>query len=126
MTGIVPYATNPRFMAKKIPQSDLLGAAREDINLALWNLINQNREVSSPLPHPLSKILVGRAELWSQRQYLTVDGTQNPNRNLSTSELKPLFHFATPLCFYPSFCRNNHKVTTSLPPLSGQNSLNFI
>ena len=23
MTGIVPYATNPRFMAKKIPQSDL-------------------------------------------------------------------------------------------------------
>ena len=28
MTGIVPYATSPRFMAKKIPQSDLWGGCQ--------------------------------------------------------------------------------------------------
>ena len=62
----------------------------EDINLALWNLINQNRDLLPPLPPSLVHYLEfqweGRVESCPQRQYLTVDGTQNPNRNLSKCE----------------------------------------
>ena len=56
MTGIVPYATNPRFMAKKIPQSDLYGGGLPG-KILIWRYGILLIKTGRLAPPPLSSII---------------------------------------------------------------------
>ena len=73
MTGIVRYATNLQFMAKKIPQSDLQG------KILIWRygILLIKTGICSPLSPPLSSIIQNFSEKDGWRAV--------PNANISRS-----------------------------------------